>query len=69
MKTGQKVTAFIVGLAAVFAISVWIGNAVGPQEATMTAAQELPGGLQSTQDGYTLAVGQLDRDRQAPMCR
>jgi hypothetical protein len=56
MKTGQKVTAFIVGLAAVFAISVWIGNAVGPQEATMTAAQELPGGLQSTQDGYTLAL-------------
>ncbi|MGZ5397153.1 MAG: hypothetical protein ACXWEI_17435 [Mycobacterium sp.] len=56
MKTGQKVTAFIVGLAAVFAISVWIGNAVGPQEATMTAAQELPGGLQSAQDGYTLAL-------------
>jgi hypothetical protein len=56
MKTGQKVTAFIVGLAAVFAISVWIGNAVTPQEATMTAAQELPDGLQSTQDGYTLAL-------------
>ncbi|WP_099042445.1 hypothetical protein [Mycobacterium neglectum] len=57
MKTGQKVTAFIVGLAAVFAISVWIGNAVSPQEAAMTAAaQELPGGLQSTQDGYTLAL-------------
>ncbi len=57
MKTGQKVTAFLVGLAAVFAVSVWIGNAVGPQEATMTAAQELPGGLQSTQEGYTLALG------------
>lgn len=56
MKTGQKVTAFIVGLAAVFAISVWIGNAVTPQEATVTASQELPGGLQSTQDGYTLAL-------------
>ncbi|MGO4444125.1 hypothetical protein AB4Z42_12300 [Mycobacterium sp. 2YAF39] len=56
MKTGQKVTAFIVGLAAVFAVSVWIGNAVGPREATMTAAQELPGGLQSTQDGYTLEL-------------
>jgi hypothetical protein len=57
MKTGQKVTAFVIGLAAVFAVSVWIGNAVGPREATMTAAQELPGGLQSTQDGYTLALG------------
>jgi len=56
MKTGQKVIAFIVGLAAVFAISVWIGNAVGPQEATMAAAPELPGGLQSTQDGYSLAL-------------
>jgi len=56
MKTGQKVTAFVVGLAAVFAISVWIGNAVGPQEATMAAAPELPGGLQSTQDGYSLAL-------------
>lgn len=56
MKTGRKVTAFLVGLAAVFAVSVWIGNAVGPREATMTAAQELPGGLQSTQDGYTLEL-------------
>ena len=58
MTTGQKVTAFLVGLAVVFAVSVWIGNAVGPREATMTAAQELPGGLQSTQDGYTLALGE-----------
>jgi hypothetical protein len=56
MKTGQKVIAFIVGLAAVFAVSVWIGNAVTPQEATTTAAEELPGGLQTTQDGYTLAL-------------
>lgn len=56
MKTGQKVIAFVVGLAAVFAISVWIGNAVTPQEAPTTAASELPGGLQTTQDGYTLAL-------------
>jgi len=56
MKTGQKVTAFLVGLAAVFAVAVWVGSAVGPQDATMTAAQELPGGLQSTQDGYTLEL-------------
>ena len=56
MKTGQKVAAFVAGLAAVFAISVWVGNTVGPQEPTMTAVAELPGGLQSTQDGYTLAL-------------
>jgi hypothetical protein len=56
MKTGPKVLAFVVALAAVFAISVWIGNAVTPQEATTTAADELPGGLQSTQGGYTLAL-------------
>ncbi len=56
MKTGQKVAAFLVALAAVFAVAVWVGNAVGPQEATMTAGQELPGGLQSTQDGYTLEL-------------
>ena len=57
MKTGQKVAAFVAGLAVVFAISVWVGNTVGPQEPTMTAVAELPGGLQSTQDGYTLALG------------
>ena len=56
MKTGQKVAAFLVALAAVFAISVWIGNVVGPKETTMAAAEELPGGLQATQDGYTLAL-------------
>jgi hypothetical protein len=57
MKTGQKVAAFVAGLAVVFAISVWVGSTVGPQEPTMTAVAELPGGLQSTQDGYTLALG------------
>jgi hypothetical protein len=56
MKTGPKVIAFVVGLAAVFAVSVWIGNAVTPQEATTAATHELPGGLQATQDGYTLAL-------------
>ena len=57
MKTGQKVAAFVVGLAAVFALSVWVGNTVGPHDATVErTAAELPGGLQSTQDGYTLAL-------------
>ncbi len=40
-----------------FALSVWVGTKVGPQEPTSTAAAELPGGLQSTQDGYALALG------------
>jgi hypothetical protein len=57
MKTGQKVAAFLVALAAVFAVSVWIGNVVGPKETTMAAAAEdVPGGLQATQDGFTLAL-------------
>ncbi|AEV74262.1 hypothetical protein MycrhN_3744 [Mycolicibacterium rhodesiae NBB3] len=56
MKTGQKVAAFLVALAAVFAVSVWIGNVAGPKETTMAAAEELPGGLQATQDGFTLAL-------------
>jgi hypothetical protein len=57
MKTGQKVAAFVVALAAVFAISVWIGNAVGPDDATgEKTVAELPGGLQSTQDGYALEL-------------
>ena len=43
----------------VFGIAVWVGNTVGPEnEVTVaqghTEAGELPGGLQSTQDGYTL---------------
>ena len=57
MKTGQKVAAFVVALAAVFALSVWIGTIVGPDDATVEkTAAELPGGLQSTQDGYTLEL-------------
>lgn len=56
MKTGHKVIAFVAGLAVVFAVSVWIGNAVTPQEVTTAATQELPGGLQVTQDGYTLTL-------------
>ena len=56
MKTGQKVAAFVLTLAVVFGVAVWIGNVVGPKETTMTAAEELPGGLQATQDGFTLAL-------------
>lgn len=72
MKTAQKIAAFIVGLVAVFAISVWVGKTLGP-EGDVTVAHgdthaddpavtpgmaELPGGLQSTQDGYTLDLAE-----------
>ena len=64
MKTAPKIAAFVVGLVAVFAIAVWVGKTVGPQGAVTVEhtdshaeaphRQDLPGGLQSTQDGYTL---------------
>ncbi len=57
MKTGQKIAAFVVALALVFAISVWIGNIVGPDDGSAeTTAADVPGGLQSTQDGYALEL-------------
>jgi hypothetical protein len=69
MNATQKLAAFVAGLAVVFAIAVWVGNAVGPEggadaretpahEDTHTAhdsgAAEPLGGLVSVQDGYTL---------------
>jgi len=83
MKTAQKITAFVVGLVAVFAVAVWVGTTLGP-EGDVTAehgeghtdgtvqhsdghteapeaqepASELPGGLQSSQDGFTLDLAE-----------
>jgi hypothetical protein len=63
MNPPRKIVAFVAALAAVFAVAVWAGKALGPQgdvgiEHTEGHAAapvaELPGGLQSTQDGYTL---------------
>ena len=57
MKTGQKVAAFVVALAVVFALAVWVGTKVGPHDAPVErTAAVLPGGLQSTQDGYALEL-------------
>jgi hypothetical protein len=65
MKSAQKITAFVAGLIAVFVVAVWVGRTIGPQDVTIhradghgasTAAPESPGGLQSTQDGYTLEM-------------
>ncbi|MCT7656897.1 hypothetical protein [Mycobacterium deserti] len=68
MTTARKVAAFVVSLLAVFAVAVWVGKASGPRVEVEVAhadghaqghdaapvAPELPGGLQSTQGGYTL---------------
>lgn len=64
MRTPVRIAAFIVALATVFAVSVWIGKAAGPDgDAAVEqshAAKESPespaspGGLQSAQNGYTL---------------
>jgi len=57
MKSGQKVAAFVVALAVVFALAVWVGTKVGPHDAPVErTAAVLPGGLQSTQDGYALEL-------------
>jgi hypothetical protein len=80
MKTAQKVAAFVVGLVVVFAAAVWAGRTIGPAgdvtvahgesdaEAAVVAPGEaqLPGGLQATQDGYTLdladSIATADKD-------
>ncbi|MEO3761295.1 hypothetical protein ABGB19_23825 [Mycobacterium sp. B14F4] len=64
MKTVTRIAAFIVALATVFAASLWIGKAVGPDGTAApdhpapAAAAEQPGGLRSTQDGYTLHLSE-----------
>jgi hypothetical protein len=57
MKAAQKVAAFIVALVAVFAVAVWVGKTVGPDDRVAEAgAPELAGEPQSTQGAYTLAL-------------
>jgi hypothetical protein len=72
MNSAQKIVAFMVGLAVVFTVAVFVGRAFGPeggavvQQATghddghgdHAAATELPGGLSSVQDGYTLSLAE-----------
>jgi hypothetical protein len=70
MNTPAKLGAYALGLLAVFGLAAGVGAAVGPvgsasashhathTESSMDAAAgaHLPGGLQVSQDGYTLAV-------------
>ena len=67
MRTSTKLSGYAVGLVAVFTAALGIGNLAGPAAAPArengmehasghdgTAAVELPGGLQVSQDGYRL---------------
>jgi hypothetical protein len=71
----QKIAGFIFGLALVFVAAWGVGATLGPDPAAATphlqpaAATELPAGLSSTRDGYTLRLAQtrVDADRQVPL--
>jgi hypothetical protein len=85
MKASRKFVAFILGLAVVFAVAIGIGRTFGPDGGIpaeqsqahdgMPAAEqnvasdELPGGLMSTQDGYTLELAEtrVDAKKEAPL--
>ncbi|MCF6506282.1 hypothetical protein E9549_02505 [Blastococcus sp. MG754426] len=71
MNTPTRIAAFAVGLVAVFGAAVGVGSAVGPVgtvggstggghgdggHAAAPAPATVPGGLQVSQDGYTLAL-------------
>jgi len=73
MKAAQTFAAFAVSLVVVFGLAFWVGRTVGPMAPTnnvaVSHAQELPGGLQTTQDGYTLdlAGDRFAADRDVPL--
>ena len=64
MRTTTRIAVFAVVLACVFAVSLGLGKVVGPEQdgtvvhAAPAAAAEAPGGLQSTQSGYTLDLAE-----------
>lgn len=75
MNAAQKMVAFVAGMVVVFAVAVWVGNAVGPvggaevrhapthaddHGAHDTGAPEPLAGLSSVQDGYTLDLAEDD---------
>ena len=75
MNAPQKIAGFIVGLAVVFVAAWGVGATVGPDPAATTshvqpaAATELPAGLSSTENGYTLRLAQtrVDANSQVPL--
>jgi len=83
MKAWQKLAGFIVGLAVVFAVAIGVGRTLGPDgggaadeahggtpnTVQNAASDELPGGLTSTQDGYTLRLAdtRVDARKDVPL--
>ena len=82
MNAAQRLAAFVVGLVAVFAVAVLVGKAAGPKDDVAVAnapghadaqapaaAPELPGGLQSTDNGYTLDLAEngFAADKDVPL--
>jgi len=75
----QKIAGFIFGLAVVFVAAWGVGAALGPEPAVATphvqpaelppADTELPAGLSSTRNGYTLRLAQtlVDAGEQVPL--
>ena len=78
MSTPVRISAFVVALAAVFALALGLGRVVGPVVAPEPATHEgmtgnmtgessgdthLPGGLMVSQDGYTLRLADLTPDK------
>lgn len=80
MNGPQKVAGFILGLAVVFVAAFGVGATLGPENAAgaidhsvpsaePSAASDLPAGLSSTEDGYTLALEKtrFDASKQVPL--
>ncbi len=71
MSTATRLGGFVVGLVAVFTLALGVGSAIGPDATSQAAAThdahgaegaggavEIPGGLMSSQDGYTLVMSE-----------
>ena len=79
MNAPQKIAGFILGLAVVFVAAWGVGATLGSEPAVATphvqpaalppAVTELPAGLSSTENGYTLRLAQIrvDAGRQVPL--
>jgi hypothetical protein len=75
----QKIAGFIFGLGVVFVAALGVGATLGPESAVATphvqpaelpsVVTELPAGLSSTENGYTLRLAQtrVDAGRQVPL--
>ena len=78
MNAPQKIAGFVLGLAVVFVAALGVGATIGPDSAVATThsqppanqqAAEVPAGLSSTTDGYSLRLAQtsFDASQQVPL--